>query len=138
MPVSYFAMLDARGAIVTISSAPTPGAIVVTVDDPRYIAWLNTPPSPPTIISHRQFFQALAMRGLVTEDEALAAMQGIIPARMDQFISTLTPQEQFTARMIIKGAGEFDREHPLTEKFAAFEHMNEQQISELWALAASL
>src|SRR5262245_23222468 len=48
----------------------------------------------PAIISRRQFFQAAAGRGMITQQEALDAVRhGTIPAQMQQGIDTLSPEE---------------------------------------------
>src|SRR5262245_35699982 len=50
----------------------------------------------PHSISRRQFFQAAAARGMITQAEALDAVRhGEIPALMQQGIDTLPPDEKF-------------------------------------------
>lgn len=98
----------------------------------------NTPPVPEEI-SDRQFFHALALLGMITEAEALAAVKtGDPPAAMDAFIAALPSEDQFGARMLLEGATTFRRSHPLTEAFGAGMAMGAAQIDNLWRMAAGL
>jgi hypothetical protein len=45
---------------------------------------------------------------------------------------------KFGARMLIAGASEFERHHPLTDSFAAFYGMSEEQVDEIWKIGAQL
>jgi hypothetical protein len=98
------------------------------------------PPIVPDIISDRQFFQQLAIAGLITEDEALAAvMTGTIPQAMEAFVEALpTGQQQFSARMVLCGATTFERSHPLVQAFGAAQGMSDEQIDQLWIDASAL
>jgi hypothetical protein len=97
-------------------------------------------PATPRVISDRQFFQALALQGAITPEEALAAVRtGAIPAAMQSFIDAITDQEQqFGATMLLSGAVEFDRNHPLVESFRQAMDWTVQQTNDLWRLAAAL
>jgi hypothetical protein len=97
-------------------------------------------PATPRLISDRQFFQALALQGAITQDEALAAVRtGAIPAAMQTFIDAIPDQEQqFGATMLLSGAVEFDRNHPLVESFRRAMGWTAQQTNILWRLAATL
>jgi hypothetical protein len=93
----------------------------------------------PEEISDRQFFQQLAIAGLITQDEALAAvMTGALPAAMLTFVASLPADQQFAARMALCGATVFKRSHPLTAAFASAEGMTPEQIDALWRAAAAL
>lgn len=98
------------------------------------------PPAPvPETISDRQFFQALADQGTITPAEALAAVKtGTIPATLAAFISGLTGAEAFAAEMLLSGATEFRRSHPLTEQIGAAQGMTPDQIDTFFRFAASL
>lgn len=102
----------------------------------------DPPPAPlpvPEVISDRQFFHALAVLGMITEAEALAAVKtGDPPAAMDAFLSALPDDQEFGARMLLEGATTFQRSHPLTLAFAAGMNMTDEQTDDLWRLAASL
>jgi hypothetical protein len=97
-------------------------------------------PAMPRVISDRQFFQALAMQGAITQDEALAAVRtGAIPEAMQTFIDAIPDQDQrFGATMLLSGAVEFDRSHPLVESFRQAMGWTVQQTNDLWRLAATL
>jgi hypothetical protein len=97
-------------------------------------------PATPRLISDRQFFQALALQGAITPEEALAAVRtGAIPVAMQSFIDAIPDQEQrFGATMLLSGAVEFDRNHPLVESFRQAMDWTVQQTNDLWRLAAAL
>jgi hypothetical protein len=97
-------------------------------------------PAMPRVISDRQFSQALAVQGAITQEEALSAVRtGAIPAAMQTFIEAIPDQEQqFGATMLLSGAVEFDRNHPLVESFRQAMGWTLQQTNDLWRLAAAL
>lgn len=99
----------------------------------------DTAIQPGLVISDRQFFQALALQGFVTEDEALAAVQvGAIPAGMMPLINALPSDQQFNAKMLLSGATQFERDHPLVAAFAQANNITEAATDALWIFAASL
>ena len=101
----------------------------------------DRPPEPQPIVtlSRRQFYQALALAGYITETEALAAMAGVIPAPLSTAIDALADaQEQFTARMLLAGGAEFRRDHPLVEIIGAAHGQSAAQIDQFFATAAML
>lgn len=102
----------------------------------------NPPPSPhpvPEVISDRQFFQQLAIDGLITQAEALAAVKvGTVPAAMQTFINALPADQQFNANMVLAGATEFRRSNQLVSTFGAAQGMTSDQIDALWIAAAAL
>jgi len=90
-------------------------------------------------ISDRQFFHALALSGMITQDEALTAVKiGTLPAAFEVFVGGLPTDDQFNARMLLEGATTFKRSHPLTAAFGAMSGMTPTQIDALWQLAAGL
>lgn len=96
------------------------------------------PPEPvPESVSDRQFFQALALGGMISEAEALAAVQtGALPAPIAAIVDAMP--DQFSARMLLSGATIFRRDHPLTAAFGAVSGKSPAEIDELFRLAASL
>lgn len=93
----------------------------------------------PRIISDRQFFQQLALLGIITPDEALAAVgPGEIPAAMSAMVDALPSEQQFPARMLLTGATAFDRSHALVPAFAAAFGWTPQQIEDFWIAASAL
>lgn len=96
------------------------------------------PPEPvPESVSDRQFFQALALDGMISEAEALAAVQtGALPAPIAAIIDAMP--DQFAARMLLSGATTFERRHPLTDALASALGYSPAQTDDLFRVAASL
>lgn len=100
-----------------------------------------TPPTPaaPQSISRRQFFQQLAVQGIITQAEALAAVQtGAIPSEMATLVSALPAADQFAAQMKISGAADFLLSDPLTQELATAYSWTTTQLNALWTAAAAL
>lgn len=103
----------------------------------------NRPPQPPfvpQIISDRQFFQQAAISGIITEDEALAAVSiGAIPTVLQTIVDGIPdPSQQFAAKMLLSGATTFDRSHPLTEVVRVSLEWTIEQIDQFFINAAQL
>lgn len=99
----------------------------------------STLPSVPETISDRQFFQQLAITGAITPDDALQAVKvGTIPANLEAFISTLAIDQQFAANMMLAGATQFNRHHPMTLALAQGMGWTNDQLDALWTNAAAL
>ncbi len=93
----------------------------------------------PEIISDRQFFQALAMNGAITPDEALAAVKtGALPAAMQTALNTMPANQKFNAEMMLSGATAFERHHPMTDSMMAMMGWDAAQTDQLWTYAATL
>jgi hypothetical protein len=93
----------------------------------------------PATISDRQFFQQLAVMGLITENEALAYVQtGTLPAAFLGFIDQLPEDQRFDAKMKLTGANSFHRNNLLVNAFATMCGMTPDQADEIWRKAASL
>lgn len=93
----------------------------------------------PNIISDRQFYQQLYVENFISAEEALAAvMVGTLPSPIVGFINNLTEEEQFNARMLLSGAKEFRRDHPLVEQVAGYLNLNSEWIDEFFKKAAAL
>jgi hypothetical protein len=96
-------------------------------------------PPVPQIISDRQFFQQLCIMGLITEDEALAAVgPGTLPASLSALVAQLPEDQQFSANMLLKGATQFDRSHPMVAALGAAFGLQPNQTDQLWRNASSL
>jgi hypothetical protein len=119
------------------------------VDFAAYLAWLaagNTPtpaptvaPTVPTQISRRQFFQAAAQNGLISNAEALALVSsGTLPSSLATAISALPAANQFAAQMAILGDQIFNRSDTLIVALGAAMGETPAQIDALFTLAASL
>ena len=99
------------------------------------------PPAPvPQSISDRQFAQALAIGGLITKDAALAWVKvGTVPTPLQAFVDTIADdQQRFSANMLLGGATEFRRDHPLVAQFGAGIGKTEAEIDDIWRLGATL
>jgi hypothetical protein len=93
----------------------------------------------PQIISDRQFFQQLAVLGLITEIEALAAVRtGAIPATLQGLVDALPAEQKFSAEMLLSGAIEFHRMHPLTLMFGQALVWTAEELDALWTDASKL
>lgn len=101
---------------------------------------LSEPPLPvPDEISRRQFFQQMAVAGLISQTEAIAAVKaGEIPAALMAFVTSLPAEVQFAAEMLIIGATTFHRSHPLVEAFGTLQGLSSAQVDDLWRAAAVL
>lgn len=108
--------------------------------DPETGTLVDRPPRVPSSISDRQFFQALALRGIITEEDALAAVQtGFVPPPVQAIIDTITdPAEKFAAKMLVSGATVYERSNSLVTYFGASLGWTEAQIDEFFVFAASL
>lgn len=111
---------------------------------PEEIAEIESrpPPAPvvPQLISDRQFFQQAAVVGLITQAEALAAVQtGTVPAILMSVINGMSDEMQkFAAEMMLAGATVFDRNHPLTEGVGAALGWTSEQIDQFFMAASQL
>ena len=93
----------------------------------------------PQTISDRQFFQQLAIAGVISQEEALAAVKtGDIPAALSGFIAALDDASRFNAEMLLSGATVFQRNHPLTNAVAMAQGMTADQVDEFFRQAAKL
>ena len=93
----------------------------------------------PESISDRQFFQQLAIQGLITQHEAEEAVgPGTIPVSMTSLINQLPANQQFGARMLVRGATTFLRNHPVTQLIGTLYGLSDSQIDTLWVNASKL
>ena len=95
----------------------------------------------PSVISDRQFYQQLAVLGMITEAEAIAAVgTGAIPSEMRAALNSLPASIQFGATMKLTGATTFERDDALVAVFAAAQTppMTSDQLDALWRAASAL
>lgn len=124
------------------------------VDWQAYRRWLaegNEPATPPAapvspapvpdVISDRQFAQALALAGTITEAEALAwAARGELPQAMEDALDHIPDADgqRFGARMMLAAATSYERHLPLTEQLGALLGYDAAALDALWTRAAAL
>ncbi len=102
------------------------------VDDPRPL---------PTSVSVRQFAQACANMGLISDDEALNwAKHKALPAVMEAMLAVIPTQYQFYARMLVEGAATFEPGNDFVTMFALVIQppMDDDDLAKLWRDAAAL
>lgn len=93
----------------------------------------------PLEISDRQFFQQMATEGRITQQEALDAVgSGTIPPAMDALVEQLPQVQRFGARMLIRGATTFRRDHPVTDLIGQIYGMSSDEIDNTWRKAVLL
>lgn len=94
----------------------------------------------PKIISDRQFFHALAKMGIISNQEALGAVKtGTIPQAMLDIVNQVAnDNDRFDVEMVLSGAIEFQRTHPLVATFAAAMGWTDAQVDDLYLLARTL
>ena len=97
-------------------------------------------PPVPQIISDRQFFQQAAVLSLITQAEALAAVQtGAIPAMLQTVVDELPDADtRFAATMLLAGATQFERNHPLTVEVGVHLGLTTAQVDDFFIAAAQL
>lgn len=108
--------------------------------DGDYVLHRHVPPPRPGPISDRQFFQALAVVGRISEAEALAAVKtGDMPAELAAVVNAIPDKAaRFSVTMHVCGAVTFERDHPLTVQLGAMIGMRPEEIDALWELAGKL
>jgi hypothetical protein len=94
----------------------------------------------PEFVSDRQFFQALANAGHISNFEALAAVQsGAVPVIIKEIIDSIADERQrFAADMYISGSVKIDRNHAITKLIAAEMNISDSQLDTLFRSARSL
>ena len=118
------------------------------MDWQAYQDWLtagNTPsPAPvvsmvPQSVSDRQFFQAAAVQGAITPDEAIAYVaMGTLPAILNTAIGQLPADQQFAVRMKVIGANSFNRTDGAVLALSAALGWTSAQVDDLFTLANTL
>jgi len=94
---------------------------------------------PPASVSRRQFFQAAAQQGLITQAEALALFAtGTIPPEVATAIGMLPVAGQFAAQMLAVGALNYDRANPMLIALCTAIGQTSAQIDALFVLAGTL
>jgi hypothetical protein len=162
--MTYFATIDAEGRATGFytpeihGDAIPVGAIEISAE--IHAAWLadtarqrwngealepcDPPPAPPVVpppitLTNRQLFAALAITGMITQDEALAAGRaGAVPAAVDAVFASLPEQDAFLARLTWATMREVPRNHPLIAALVAADVATDQQVDAIFTLGASI
>lgn len=100
--------------------------------------YVAPPPVVPQSISDRQFYQQLAIQGIISEADALAANAAVIPPALLSIIDAMPPAEQFGVKMIVSGATTFERNNPLTIQIGIAHGWSAAQIDAFFIAAAAL
>jgi hypothetical protein len=132
---------NAAGAICGVCANKQNGIFseeFLSDDDAAVVAYLKPPNTVPASISDRQFFQQLAVAGIITQDQALASNAAIIPPPLMTLIDAMPTEQQFSAKMIVSGATTFNRADPLTIAIGAGYGMTSDQIDAFFMAAAQL
>ena len=99
----------------------------------------GAPSDVPAVVSDRQFFHACAHAGLITQDEALAAVRtGDLPAVLQDIVDLIPPPYDFDVRMSLQGESTFRRVHPFVEMISRSLGWSEAQVDDLFRLAGTL
>jgi len=97
------------------------------------------PPPPPITLTARQLFAALALTGMITEAEALAAGRtGEVLAAVEAVFATLPAQDAFLARLTWATMRDVPRNHPLIGAMIAADVATDEQVDALFALGAAI
>lgn len=105
--------------------------------------YVEPPPVPlpvPQEISRRQLYQGLAVAEKITKNEAIAAIaSGTIPSAIQTILDNMEDEDaKFEATMLLIGATEFNRNHPLVMIFAISQEMSEQDVDNFWLMCSEL
>ena len=111
----------------------------------EYLAWIASGagsgiPFTNWTISRRQFYQQAALAGIITKQEAKAAITtGTIPAMLQTIVDALPDEnQQFDAEMKLIGAFTFERQDPLVAVVGVTLNLTEQQINDFFTAASLL
>lgn len=98
------------------------------------------PVAVPETISRRQFYQELANRGMITKEEALAAIvANTLPAEFAAMVDAILNEDiQWQARMLLAGATEFKRSNWFVGFFAAMKSLTSEYMDGFWRDGAML
>lgn len=137
---------DGNGAINGVYSSIEIGRAEEQADSetPEVAAYIAmslarlSPPTVPQSISDWQFFQQLAIAGIITQDQALASNAAIIPPPLMAIIDAMPFDQQFKTKMLISGATTFERNHPITIAVGTAYGMTSDQIDAFFSAAAQL
>ena len=119
---------------------PPEGTVMVPAEDAISVGQRVGAPGTIPDISDRQFFQMAAVMGLITKDEALAAVKvGAIPATLQAIVDAIPDADaKFAANMMLSGATVFQRDNALTQQVGAAMGWTTEQLDQFFLAAALL
>lgn len=122
--------LDWLAAKLLVETSIDVAAETPLADDPR--------PLPPSV-TVRQFAQAVAMLGYITQIEALNwATRRALPAQMEDMLDSIPEQYRWDARMLVEGASTYEPSNDFVTMFAIIANITEEQQFVIWRRAATL
>jgi hypothetical protein len=96
-------------------------------------------PAVPATLSDRQFFQALAIKKIITEKEALAAVGvGTIPTILSAVVDAMPAKDKFAGTMFLTGTTVFHRDHVVITALQNNLKWTSEQMDDLWRSAGVL
>lgn len=97
-------------------------------------------PPVPESISARQFFQAIAKDGVISQDEALAFMRTkTLPDALQGAVDGIKDADtKFAAAMLISGAMTFERQHPIVSVIGKALKKSDADLDAIWIEGAKL
>ncbi len=97
-------------------------------------------PASAQIVSDRQFYQGLALRGFCTPEEALDAVRtGVLPKGLRLFVEAISDtQARWAAEMLLSGAKEFHRDHSFVAQVGAWVGLDAEALDAFWSQCNSL
>lgn len=137
---------------VAVGDAEWAASVGAIQSDVAEIGWayadgvFTAPPPPdpgappvPASITRRQLLLQLALSGMITGPEALAAAQtGAVPAAVQAVFDQLGPADKLAAEITWATMSVADRGHPLVAALGATRAMTDQQIDDFFRAAAAL
>jgi len=93
----------------------------------------------PERLSRLQFYAQLAISGIITKAEALAAIKGTLPPIIQNAIDQIAnADEKFIAQMYLSCSEKISRHGPVVTTLAAANGWTDTQLDNVWKAAAAL
>jgi hypothetical protein len=92
----------------------------------------------PEVLPPRMFYNGLSTQGHITEAEALAALEGTVPAALVDAAITLAPEVQYQVNMILTGGINLGRFPPLSDVVKLAFSLDDDGVYDLFAVSWSL
>jgi hypothetical protein len=90
-------------------------------------------------ITNRQFYQHLALAGVISQQEALDAVRGAIPPALATAVGkNASGDALFNVQMFLASATLFPREHPVVEQLATAMEWSKDYADQVWRNARKL